>query len=61
MCFEPVHGKISAINLSKEESTMLVNGCKALGIKPYAAFAYAAVHSFNKIWGHMPYSLIQQA
>lgn len=53
--------KITALNLSKEDSLRLYNGAKALGVKPFAVWTYASVKACKEVLGTMPTGLTQQA
>lgn len=53
--------RMALINFSVEDSTRLAEGCKKLGIKPFAAMTYCAVHAFREIRGYWPHCLQQQS
>jgi len=52
--------KFALINFSKEDSAKLAAGCKKLGIKPFAAMTYSAVHAGKKVKGYLPHTMIQE-
>lgn len=53
--------KMALINFDKADSARLTQGCKTLGIKPFAAMTYSAVRAYKAILGHMPHALQQQS
>lgn len=50
-----------AMNFTKEDSNRLYGGCKAQGVKPFAAFTYAAVKASNEVLRQKPLRIVQQA
>jgi len=53
--------KLCAMNFTVEESAQLYQGCKAIGIKPFAAFTYAGVKAAKEVFGEQPTAITQQA
>lgn len=53
--------KMTALNFTKEESAQLYAGAKALGVKPFAVFTYAAVKACKEVLGQAPTSITNQS
>lgn len=53
--------KMALINFDKADSTRLAQGCKKLGIKPFAAMTYSAVRAYKAVLGNSPHALQQQS
>ena len=53
--------ELCMLNLDEAESKKFKDGCKAKGIKPYAALIYAAYHGYKTVEGAIPYGITQQA
>jgi hypothetical protein len=49
------------LNFDAADSSRLHAGVKMCGVKPYAAFAFAAVEAYRAILGHNPHAIIQQS
>jgi hypothetical protein len=53
--------KITAMNFNVEESARLKRGCEAMGIKPFAAFTYAANKACAEVYKQPASYIVQQA
>jgi hypothetical protein len=53
--------RMALINFSVEDSERLAQGCKRLGIKPFAAMTHAGVHAFKEVRGFWPHCIQQQS
>jgi hypothetical protein len=53
--------KITAMNLTKEESQKLYHGAKAMGMKPFAVMTYATVKACREVMKTSPRVITQQA
>jgi len=53
--------RIVSMNFSKAESDKLAKGAKAIGVKPFACFTYAAVKACKEVLGQTPVNICNQA
>lgn len=53
--------KITAMNLTKEESQKLYHGAMAVGMQPFSVFTYAAVKACREVLQQSPVTITQQA
>ncbi|HTR39001.1 MAG TPA: SRPBCC family protein [Bryobacteraceae bacterium] len=56
-----VRPELVLLNFDEADSAGLQAGLETLGVKPYAALAFAAVDAYNAVLGQNPYSIIQQS
>ena len=53
--------EVVLLNFDEIDSARLQAGVEICGVKPYTAFAFAAVDAYKAVLGHNPHSIIQQS
>ncbi|HTW65637.1 MAG TPA: SRPBCC family protein, partial [Bryobacteraceae bacterium] len=53
--------EVVLLNFDEADSARLQAGVKICGVKPYAAFAFAAVDAYRAVLGRNPHAIIQQS